>query len=125
MGSLARVQGAGAAFAGVGRWVGSAVRGVLTAGAGRNRGFHRTGSGSSRFLLPIMMAEEEDTMTPDAMAVVATLVVGFVALFWQGRDKLSPRFDALDERLRHVEQGIVELRTLLAERLPRRQESAP
>ena len=59
-------------------------------------------------------------MTPDAMAVVATLVVGFVALFWQGRDKLSPRFDALDERLRHVEQGIVELRTLLAERLPRR-----
>jgi hypothetical protein len=72
-----------------------------------------------------MMVEEEGTMTPDAMAVVATLVVGFVALFWQGRDKLSPRFDALDERLRHVEQGIVELRTLLAERLPRRRESAP
>lgn len=58
-------------------------------------------------------------MTPDAMAVVATLVAGFVALFWQGRDKLSPRLDGLDERLRHVEQAIVELRTMLAERLPR------
>ena len=58
-------------------------------------------------------------MTPDAMVVVATLVVGFVALFWQGRDKLSPRLDALDERLRHVQQAIVELRTMLAERLPR------
>lgn len=58
-------------------------------------------------------------MTPDAMVVVVTLVVGFVALFWQGRDKLSPRLDALDERLRHVEQAIVELRTMLAERLPR------
>ena len=58
-------------------------------------------------------------MTSDSMVVVATLVVGFVALFWQGRDKLSPRLDALDERLRHVEQAIVELRTMLAERLPR------
>ena len=58
-------------------------------------------------------------MTPDAMVVVATLVAGFVALFWQGRDKLSPRLDALVERLRHVEQAIVELRTMLAERLPR------
>ncbi len=58
-------------------------------------------------------------MTPDAMVVVATLVVGFVALFRQGRDKLSPRLDALDERLRHVEQAIVELRTMLAEGLPR------
>ena len=58
-------------------------------------------------------------MTPDAMVVVSTLVVGFVALFWQGRDKWSPRLDALDERLRHVEQAIVELRTMLAERLPR------
>ena len=58
-------------------------------------------------------------MTPDAMVVAATLVVGFVALFWRGRDKSSPRLDALDERLRHVEQAIVELRTMLAERLPR------
>ena len=85
----------------------------------------RTGVRFEPIVLPIMRVEEVGTMTPDAMAVVATLVVGFVALFWQGRDKLSPRFDALDERLRHVEQGIVELRTLLAERLPRRQESAP
>ena len=85
----------------------------------------RTGVRFEPVVLPIMRVEEVGTMTPDAMAVVATLVVGFVALFWQGRGKLSPRFDALDERLRQVEQGIVELRTLLAERLPRRQESAP
>lgn len=60
-------------------------------------------------------------MTPDAntLTVVATLAAGFIALFWQGRDKLSPRLDKLDERLRHVEQAIVELRTMLAERLPR------
>ena len=64
-------------------------------------------------------------MTPDAMAVVGTLVAGFVALWWQGRDKLSPHLDRLDERLRHVEQAIVELRTMLAERLPSPSAGAP